>query len=408
MLKTDVQVRNWRPTKPGERVRCGDGLYLRGSEHLFEARILKNWIPLGKHPDQSLEQARAMVPVCKRLLKSGAVAVDDLKAAASRTVMAHELEDILTKAANNQLPLTGMITFDQAFRDWYHENLQANTWKHPASVRRPLSQYERHAMARIGGMRLDHIGSAVLHDLLQPLILSHKDTGHDLRNYIWSVFERALTKEIIKVNPCPSIKSFTQKQWKLKTAPRIHHSKLPELWNWIGAQRFSVPVSVAMKLTMVTCHRAAVVANMRRDHYDPTSGVWAVPEKDIEAGLMGFMKSGRAFAVQLPIALNELIEPLASRPDSCEYMFSVDGQKPMHPETLRKNFRKFGAMTTHGLRATFKIWALEQDVDPFLADRFLDHGFKGLDRSYRNDTMFKKRAELMGRYAAYIAGEGNV
>jgi integrase len=408
VLKTDVQVRNWRPAKPRERVRCGDGLYLRGSEHLFEARLLQNWIPLGKHPDQSLEQARAMVPVCKRLLKSGAVSVDDLRAAASRTVMAHELEDILTKAATNRLPVTEMLTFDQAFRDWYDENLLAKTWTHPASVRRPLSQYERHAKARIGTMRLDQIGSALLHDLLQPLILSRKDTGHDLRNYIWSVFERALTKEIVKVNPCPAIKSFTQKKWSLKTSPRIHHSQLPDLWDWIAAQRFSVPVSVAMKLTMVTCHRAAVVAHMRRDHYDPISGVWAVPEKNIEAGRMGFMKSGRAFAVQLPPVLRGLIEPLASRPDGCEYMFSVDGQKPMHPETLRKNFKKFGPLTTHGLRATFKIWALEHDVDPFLADRFLDHAFKGLDRNYRNDSLFQKRAELMERYATYIAGEQNV
>ena len=408
MLKTDVQVRNWRPAKPRERVRCGEGLYLRGSEHLFEARILQNWIPLGRHPDQSLEQARAMVPVCKRLLMSGAVSVDDLKAAASRTVMAHELEDILTKAATNRLPVTEMITFDEAFRAWYDENLAANTWTHPASVRRPLSQYEGHAKARIGNMRLDQIGSALLHDLLQPLILSRKDTGHDLRNYIWSVFERALTKEIIKANPCPSIKSFTQKKWSLKTSPRIHHSQLPELWDWIAEQRFSVPVCVAMKLTMVTCHRAAVVAHMRRDHYDPITGIWAVPEKNIEAGRMGFMKSGRAFAVQLPPVLRGLIEPLASRPDGFEYMFSVDGQKPLHPETLRKNFKKFGPLTTHGLRATFKIWALDHDVDPFLADRFLDHAFKGLDRNYRNDSMFQKRAELMERYATYIAGERNV
>ena len=159
---------------------------------------------------------------------------------------------------------------------------------------------------------------------------------------------------------------------------------------------------------MVTCHRSAVVAHMRRGHYDPTSGVWAVPEKDIEAALPGFMKSGRAFAVQLPNVLRELIDPLAARPDGCEFMFSVGGQEAISPETLRKNFKKFGPLTTHGLRATFKIWALEHDVDPFLADRFLDHAYRGLDRNYRNDSLFRKRAALTEQYATYIAGDRNV
>jgi len=159
-----------------------------------------------------------------------------------------------------------------------------------------------------------------------------------------------------------------------------------------------------MKLAIVTVQRAAAVAYMRWEHYEPDTGIWTIPAKDPQELTEGLMKSGRAFAVRLPVNLRQTINTL---PQRCPHVFSVDGHRPIHPETLRRNFMKFGDITTHGFRNTFKTWALHQQppIDMFLVDRYTDHSLQGLDRHYRRDDMFKERAALGERYMAYVQQE---
>jgi len=103
--------------------------------------------------------------------------------------------------------------------------------------------------------------------------------------------------------------------------------------------------------------------------------------------------------MQLPHALSEA---LCLFPETCPYVFSVNGQRPINAETLRRNFQKFDDITTHGFRNTFKTWCLNYDVEEFLADRYCDHALKGLDKSYRRDDLFDQRAELAERYMSFI------
>ena len=113
------------------------------------------------------------------------------------------------------------------------------------------------------------------------------------------------------------------------------------------------------------------------------------------------MKSGRQFSTKLPAAL---LEDVCSLPRTCDFVFSVDGRKPINAETLRRNFQKFDDITTHGFRNTFKTWCLNNDVDEFLADRYCDHALKGLDKNYRRDDLFEPRATLAERYFNFVRG----
>jgi len=113
------------------------------------------------------------------------------------------------------------------------------------------------------------------------------------------------------------------------------------------------------------------------------------------------MKSGREFAMRLP---NEIFERIYALPKKCDFVFSVDGKRPINAETLRRNFQKFDNITTHGFRNTFKTWCLNNVVDGFLADRYVDHSLTGLDKNYRRDDLFEQRAELAERYWEYGHG----
>lgn len=407
MLTTDVQARKWKPAKSGDRMAFGQSLYLRGfadGTRTFEFRTNQSWVPLGNYPYLTLEQARAMVPVCKRLLKSNQVTIDGLRALVTRTQKAHELEELANQAIESIASPLGMPSFDEAYYAWYKLLLAANTWTHEASKRRPISVYENHAKRHIGNLRLDQIRRPIIKAFIQPLFLTHPETASSLLGYISKVLERAYDDELIDGNPCPSEKSFTKPRKETKHSPSASHTQLPDIWRWLEVQNFSHQLKVAMRLAMVTAHRASVIALMRKDHYDRDTGIWTIPKKNIEAGEKGLMKAGGVFAVKLPNALMADLQALVMSNNDCKYVFSLDGLKPIHPESLRRNFQKFGAITTHGFRNTFKTWCLHNDVEDFLADRYVDHERKGLDRSYRRDDLFQKRAQLMERYYDFIVG----
>ena len=118
------------------------------------------------------------------------------------------------------------------------------------------------------------------------------------------------------------------------------------------------------------------------------------------------MKSGRQFACKLPKPLCDGLSALYEARTHDRFAFSVDGTKSINPETLRRNFMKFGPISSHGFRSTFKVWCLNQNppIDPFFADRYLDHSLVGLDRNYRRDSMFEQRTALMQRYFDYVTG----
>ena len=94
MLNTDVQVRKWKAEKSGDRASCGQNLYLRGwhdGTKALEFRTKSGWVTLGSYPSLSLAEARAMIPVCKQLLKDNVTTTEGLRALATRVSTAHDL-----------------------------------------------------------------------------------------------------------------------------------------------------------------------------------------------------------------------------------------------------------------------------------------------------------------------------
>ena len=408
-MLTDTAIRKWSPSGNDGRQRCGDGLYIRGfrsGRKLFQMRVAINekrrWIDLGEYPEKSLANAREIALAAKRLIKSGEIQNERLQAAILRVNSANELEAELEKGVQIEAGRTGIPSFDQAYRDWYSLQLKANRWTNIASQKRPIRSYENHIEKHFGNLRIDKIRRPMIKQLLQPILLEQTEIGSKLLGYLWEVFEAAYDSEFMDNNPCPRLASFTVPNKPTKHAASLKYERLPELWAWLAEAPFSEQVKLAMRLAIVTAHRASVIAHMRWEHFDCENAVWTIPEKDIETAQVGFMKSGREFSMKIPKALSEA---LCALPRKCNYVFSVDGRKPINAETLRRNFQKFDNITTHGFRNTFKTWCLNNNIDHFLADRYVDHALVGLDKNYRRDDLFEKRAELAERYLKFVEAQ---
>lgn len=404
LFTTDMQIRKWKD-KPKTRKSCGKGLYIRifgdGSK-TFELRTKQQWVTLGQYPILSLADASDIASMSKRLLKSKTITTVALRTLMTRAESARQLEDLATDKPSPDISSSEMITFDRAFRDWYTLQLTANTWRHKASARFPMSAYQTHVEKYLGNLRLDKISRPMIKKFMQPLFMTNSETARKLLGYMHKVFEIAYDNELITGNPCPKKESFTVPKRKVQHSASLHYQRLPEIWEWLIETPYSTCVKVAMQLSVITAHRAAVIANMRWQDFDCENGVWTIPEAPV--GLSeGFMKSGNSFSLKLP---NVLSEALCALPRKCDYVFTVDGLKPINAETLRRNFQKFDKITTNGFRNTFKTWALnqEQPIDAFLVDRYCDHALTGLDKNYRREDMFDQRAELAERYYDYCKG----
>lgn len=169
MLRTDIQVKKWKPDTASARVTSGESLYICGyadSSKVFEFRTKGKWITLGQNPSLSLEDARSMVIVCKRLLREGKTTVDSLRAYVTRADSARQLEDVTAEQAGDAQEAFSMVSFDAAYRQWYALQREANRWVNGSSRRRPLRSYELHAQHHIGNMRLDKIRRPLLKHFL--------------------------------------------------------------------------------------------------------------------------------------------------------------------------------------------------------------------------------------------------
>ena len=56
------------------------------------------------------------------------------------------------------------------------------------------------------------------------------------------------------------------------------------------------------------------------------------------------------------------------------------------------------SMTSHGFRNTFKQWADNSELNEFLADRYVDHKPKGLEKAYRRYDTEEVRADIARRH----------
>ena len=406
-MQTDTAIQRWIASKNQELHSCGDGLYIRGflsGRKLFQLRISvkrkRRWINIGDYPQKSLLQAKEIALAVKRAYKSRKIQYNQLQAAIRRADSARALEVELNKDTYANPCSTHIPTFEQAFRKWYDRELKINRWTHRASVKFPLTAYELHAHQHIGHIRMDKITRPMIKKFMQPLFLSNYETARKLLGYIYKIFEIASENELRDGNPCPRKDSFTITKRKVQHSSSLHFSRLNELWRWLEDAPFSEPIKAAMRLSIVTTHRAGLIANMRWDQFDCNTGIWIIPGSPTGPS-EGFVASDRQFLVKLPRGLSK---PICELPKRCEYVFTVNGINPINAETLRRNFQKFANITTDGFRNTFKTWCLSNGIEQFLADRYCDHALKRLDKSYRKDELFKQRAQLAEQYYDFCTG----
>ena len=329
------------------------------------------YVGLGSYPIVSLAEAREAAFAIARDVRSGA----DPLANRVRTARTPTFRD----AAEQVIELN--------VRSWKNGTRTAQIWR---------ARLEAHVHPAIGSYRVNQITSAHVVDVITPVWTTRRETGRRLRQYIAAVMSWCVAQGYREENPAAADVIGAA----LPKAGRVVTHQRALAWRDVAAALAKVRDSDAAEttklaieyLTLTAC-RSGEVRGARWSEFDPDSATWMIPESR--------MKQGREHRVPLsPQALDVLRRARSFEGSSGLVFPSVTG-KVMSDGTMSKLLRENGiGGTPHGMRASFKVWADEQDVDHRVSEFCLSHvvGDESV-RAYARGDLFEQHRGVMEQWA---------
>ncbi len=346
-LSTDVAIRKWKPAKSGDARSTGgrDSLYVRGWPSGAKAFYFRGgtWLKIGDYPGISLSVAREIAVVAKRLRKeSFPNAV--LRQGFANARNGADLEGIVRGerlAGLSHESKVAVPTYSYMWDQWFAD--VEPTLQEGPSRRRPRAIHEHHIAPIIGNRPINEIRRREIFDLLQPLFRTSPTTAGHALGHINKVFELAIVKEFLEINPTPPRSSFPKRVQKKRPHGTLPSQRMPELWEWVAGTKTSETVKLTILTAMVTAHRISVIVNIEWAHIDLEIGVWAVPERD-DKSTPGRMKSGREYSLRLPDGLLARLKTLQTQA-SGRYVFESPTTQGTSDLPLRlRRFRRNQAL----------------------------------------------------------------
>jgi integrase len=403
----------------------GGGLYLRISEagtKLWGFRYTRpgggkvNEIGLGSYPAVSLANARLLRQVQHGHLAKGLDPADAKKAEQEALRTQREIptfgeiadEYIRERAAPKSRNAKHKYQWEQTLGDGYCKSLRSMRvdeidTKHIVAV---LCQ---HRSVKVKGGR-----GLVAEGQLWTLM---PETADRLRNRLEQVLEyAAVTVPGMAGKPNPARWGghlehhklpARQEQDEERHQPAMPYAGVPA---FIKALRAREAVSArALEFLILTAARSGEVRGATWDEIDLEKATWTVPAAR--------MKARKEHRVPLTARCIEILKEMAPEEGVWHGLVfpSNDARAPMSDMVFNALMRRMKVenATAHGFRSSFRDWVGEEtDFDGALAEAALAHVVgSAVERAYRRDTAFQRRARLMDAWADYCAGvkpAGNV
>ena len=384
-----LQVKN---AKPGVYT-DGGGLTLRVKPsgrrtwvlRLTDKGKLRN-LGLGAYPGVSLKAAREQADELRRAARRGEDPADHLRA----------------QRAIPRIEETAIPTFAQAAERVIA--LRAPTWSSARHATQWRESLRRYVLPVLGDRAVDEIETAHVLSILEPIWTSKAETAGRVRQRMATIFDYCVAAGWVDLNPCNgAIKAALPR----RTRERRHHPALPyaQVADALGAIRETAgheTTKLGLEFLILTAARAGEVRHATWDQIDLDDPVWAVPAEN--------MKMRRPHRVPLSRQALAILEAARERTSGTDNLIFPSNRKKGQPFSnmafsmlLRR--AGYGHVTTHGFRASFRTWTLEQTDAPWaVAEAALAHNLGGGEvMAYARSDLFERRRELMEQWCSFVA-----
>lgn len=378
-------VRN--KNKPG-RYADGEGLYLVVDPSGAKRWVLRTVVH-GKRRDMGLGGVSSVT-----LAEARDVAADYRKEARAG-------RDPFTLRARQTAPIP---TFEEAAKN-VHEAHKSG-WRNKKHADQWINTLAEYAFPKIGSVRVDHVGSSHVLDVLALIWLTKPETARRVRQRIKAVLDWAKAKQFRSgENPVVGIERALPKQ----TDDREHHAALPytEVPAFVRALRaFQVEeqTKLAFEFLVLTAARTSEVLHAKWPELDLTKRVWTIPKER--------MKARRQHQVPLSHRCVELLKRAREIGHGSPYVFpGRKAERPLSSMALLMVLRRMERpVTVHGFRSSFRDWAAERtNVPGIVCEMALAHRLNDkTQEAYFRSDLFERRKELMNTWAAFATKSGKV
>ena len=280
----------------------------------------------------------------------------------------------------------------------------APTWKHHKTAHDTRRRLEQYAYPVFGDTPVNDIRRAEVLDVLEGIWTSKPAAAKKLRQRVRSVFDYALDREYIEVNPAAH---FTRASLP-PTGNGTHFRALPyqdvsEALTTISSSSSSLAVRLCFKWVVLTAARSGEARGARWTDIDLEARVWTVPGDR--------MKSGVEHRVPLSAQAVAVLKEADALKDGSGLIFP-GAQGELSDMTLTKVLRDNGLAaktTVHGFRTTFKTWCMEQTDTPWaVGEAALAHTLgNSTEQAYARTDLFDRRRDLMQEWGDFTEGARN-
>jgi integrase len=377
-------------TKPG-LYSDGGGLYLQimkagAKSWLFRYMRQGKARSLGLGPVHtvSLAKARLAAHACREQLHAG---MDPLVVKKERQ-QADRMDDA------RALSFRDCATqYHLAHKDAWKNKKHADQWTNTLAT---------YAYPTFGHLPIADVDVELVMKVLEPIWKEKTETASRLRGRIESVLDWATARGYRKGDNPARWKGHLDHLLLSRSAANkvTHHPALPygQLPEFISALQELTGISpLALEFTILCASRTSETIKATFDEFDLGSKVWVIPAER--------MKADREHRVPLSDRACAIVKRMAN---SAENDFVFPGRKQdssLSNMAMLELVRgmKFGAITVHGFRSTFRDWAGECTPHPRECIEFaLAHTLKDkTEAAYFRGDLFEKRRLLMNDWASF-------
>lgn len=389
----------------------GGGLYLQVSLGK-DKNLRRSWIfryqrvkgesvrdmGLGSLNDVSLAEAREIARKCRNLLNEGKDPIKERD----------------TEVARNLAAGAAVLTFDEAAKQYI--NLHRASWKNATHAAQWPTSLKAYASPVIGKMSVTDIDTPHIRKVLDPIWHDKPETANRVRGRIEQVLGWATVagyRRDVNGHDKPNPARWQGHLAKALPPPRkVRGVKHQAALAYVDVPQFMKELrerqaiaALALEFLCLTCVRTHDVRFAKRDDIDAAGRVWTIH---------AFSKTGAEHKVPLSKSARAVIDKvermtaeIGGTVAKSEHLFPNDATGAALSENallavIERMGRK-GTMTAHGLRASFRTWALERSNFPWeLCEISLGHkmGTK-VERAYARSDAFEKRVAIMQAWANF-------
>lgn len=397
---TDKEIRAW--IKSGERFEGrsdGNGLYLcyrKTFKHpvwrfRYKFAGLSRVMILGSYIDLSLAKARELT---KELSARVSLGYD---------VAGEKQERKAEAVAKIEAEKNAIRVCDLAAE--YFERQILPRWKHPDILRRRI---DKDINPRIGDMKLEDVKPRHIDDMLKGIVDRGAPTiATDVLRWVRRMFDYAIKRQMIEINPCSAFEVADAGGKEVSRDRWLTREELILVLRAFRTSTISRQNEISFKILLALCLRKMELCAARWEEFDFDNAVWHFPAE----------RSKNGDAVDIPLCLTVIDWFTELKSMSCGSQYVLPARKMQSrmiphiqestlPVALSKVRHALPAdmpnFTIHDFRRTARTHLAALGVDPFVAERCLNHRIKGVEGIYNRHDYFDERRAALTQWCALL------